>query len=456
MSEQRKVMLEDILKAKEHRKRRQEDMRLQYGTTIVSITINMPGPIKDTPLLRQLRDYAVDEVTKLLAVKALWSVNLNTGPEALLAVRQDAELVKAVCVKIESQYSFGRLLDLDVFDSAGGQISRRDKGQARTCLVCGDEAVLCMRARKHDQHQLQQAVQRLLTQFSAYLTINLTEPAEKLGALALEAMLYEVTCTPSPGLVDRINSGAHKDMDFFTFMSSSAALSMYMARCAQAGMNFAGQLPELLSVLRCIGIQGEQAMLRATAGVNTQKGLLFCLGIIVASAGWLESRGEKLSCEKVLNVTARIVKGIVERELASCHFKGKELRTAGERLFCEYGITGIRGEMEAGLPAVREKALPALRKALEQGLTINDALLHTLLVLMTCIDDTTVMNRHDLNKMRVWVRQQAEAVLALGGMYTDKGRDAAGKLDERFIAENVSPGGAADLLAVTWFVYKLS
>lgn len=455
MTENKKVQLEDILQAKEERKKRQVDMRQKYGTTIVSITINMPGPVKDRPVVRQLRDYAVAEVTKRLTVNAVWSVNFMTGPEALLSVQEDGNFTKNTCVNIENNHSFGRLLDMDVFDAAGKQISRSDKGQARTCLLCGEKAVLCMRARKHNLSELEEAVVHLLADFSAYQTRHLTNPAEKLGALALEAMLYEVTCTPSPGLVDRVNNGAHRDMDFFTFMSSSASLSMYMARCAQAGFNFTGSLPDLLPVLRQLGRAGEQAMLVATAGVNTQKGLLFCLGIIVAGAGWLIKTGEKLTCETVLAVTVNIVRGIVARELENCRFKPKERQTAGEKLYCEYGITGIRGEMEAGLPAVQEKALPSLKQALAKGLSVNDSLLQTLLVLMTCVDDTTVMHRHDLYKMRVWVRQEVQKALTLGGMYTDDGRAAVWRLDERFIRENVSPGGTADLLAVTWFIYKL-
>ena len=46
----------------------------------------------------------------------------------------------------------------------------------------------------------------------------------KISSLAMEGILFEVSATPKPGLVDRNNAGAHKDMDYFTFMSSAAAL----------------------------------------------------------------------------------------------------------------------------------------------------------------------------------------------------------------------------------------
>ena len=130
--------------------------------------------------------------------------------------------------------------------------------------------------------------------------------------------------------------------------------------------------------------------------------------------------------------------------------------TAGERLYQQYGVTGIRGELESGLPTVQFQALPALRAALADGLTMNDALIDTLLVISLNIDDTTVMNRHNPSKMKEWAQPRIQHALALGGMRTSDGRSAVAALDEEFIKANISPGGAADLLAVTWFVYRMT
>ena len=278
--------------------------------------------------------------------------------------------------------------------------------------------------------------------------------AETIGALAVEAMLYEVTCTPSPGLVDRINSGAHRDMDFYSFMSSSAALSLCMARCVQAGLNHCGALPELLSVLRQIGREGEARMLQMTGGVNTQKGLLFSLGIVAAAVGWLRQNSKQLDSTVVLRCVAAMTTGLVARELGNLDKPAAHL-TAGEKLYRRYGVTGIRGEMEQGLPAVLLYGLPALRQAMADNLGVNHALLQTLLVLMTVVDDTTVMNRHHPDKMRVWAKGKAAAVLAAGGLYTAAGQELLAAMDHEFIAHNVSPGGVADLLSVTWFLYRL-
>lgn len=449
------ITLEQLLAAKEERQARQQRLREQYGTTIASITLNIPGSTKDGPVLRQLCDYAAATLQSQLDVLAMERLNLATGPIAILAVRAEAAQLKKLAIKLEEEQAFGRLLDIDVFSPEGTQLSRQTGGSYRPCLLCDRPAVICMRERHHSANEIQHAVQGLLRQFLAFQTRQISPLAEKIGSLAVEAMLYEVTCTPSPGLVDRVNSGAHRDMDFFSFMSSSAALSLAIARCCEAGLRHKGSLPELLPLLRLIGLDGETAMLEATQGVNTQKGLLFSLGVIVAAAGWLSANEQSITASSVLDTISQMTSGIVERELSSLPDLHNRKLTAGERLFRTFGIRGIRGEMEDGLPAVKDKALPALRDALKNGLPINESLVQTLFVLMTAVEDTTVINRHSQEKLQNWVRPLAEGFLKEGGLYAAAGHLRAQELDKQFIEHNVSPGGAADLLAVTWFLHRL-
>ncbi|GBG56832.1 putative 2-(5''-triphosphoribosyl)-3'-dephosphocoenzyme-A synthase [Sporomusaceae bacterium FL31] len=446
------VTLADILAAKEARKQRQDEVRAVTGCPIVSISLNMPGAVKDLPILNQLRDYAVGRLNEKLPVVYQVVLNLFTGPEAILAVQGDAEKIKAIGVAIEEEAAFGRLLDLDVFRENGELISRHSQGNSRKCLVCSKSALACMRERSHSTEELAAAVSKLINQFQAQLTRQISKTAEWLGALAVEAMLYEVSSTPAPGLVDRVNSGAHQDMDFYSFMASSAALSTTLARCAQAGFIHCRSLKELLPVLRWIGLEGEAAMFHATGGVNTQKGLLFSLGITAAAAGYIKRNSSFLSAEIVFATVAEITAGLVKHDLESAN----KPTTAGARLYCEHGITGIRGELENGLMIIRKRALPVLRAALADGLTINDALIETLLVIIVGIDDTTVMSRHNPSKLREWVHPRVQSVIDLGGMRTERGRQAVIVLDEEFIKHNISPGGAADLLAVAWFIHRIT
>ena len=451
----KQLTLEEVLAAKEARQERQQALRLRTGLPLVSITLNIPGPVKDGEVLRQLCRAAADALALLFTVAAEERIYAATGPEILLAVDAAAAEIKAAAVELEESRSYGRLWDIDVFAADGQLLSRQQKGQRRSCLICAEDARLCMRAGRHSAADLANAVQQKLLLFQTEQTRCVRPAAEKLAALAVEAMLYEVAATPAPGLVDRVNSGAHKDMDIFTFLSSSAALSHTLGRCAEAAFRHKGTLEELLPLLRLIGIEGERRMLAATQGVNTQKGLLFSLGLAVAAAAWVLHAGKQPQAEAVLAAAAEMVQGIVEAELKSLAGKKPEELTAGERLYLEYGVQGIRGEVAAALPAVRFCGLPKLREALAAGMNVNDALVQTLLELFMTVDDTTVMNRHDVETMRGWVRQQTTAVLASGGLLAAGGRERLVEMDALFISRNVSPGGAADMLAVTWFLHCL-
>ncbi len=277
-----------------------------------------------------------------------------------------------------------------------------------------------------------------------------------IGTLAVEAMLFEAACAPAPGLVDRFNPGAHADMDIFSFLASSSALGPGLCACALAGWQHRGPASALFDQLRPIGMQAEQAMYRATRGVNTQKGLVFLLGVLTAAAAQTVRRRQRPAPDVVLLAVAEMTRGVVARELMPLQAKPPARKlTAGERLYLAYGVTGIRGELEAGLPAVREGGLPALRAALEQGLAVNDALVQALLVIMTTVDDTTILHRHDMATLR-FVRQAAQQALALGGMASEAGRAYVAELDKVFSGRRISPGGAADLLAATWFLHRLA
>jgi triphosphoribosyl-dephospho-CoA synthetase len=245
-------------------------------------------------------------------------------------------------------------------------------------------------------------------------------------------------------------------MDFFTFIKSSSALGPAMYYCAIAGWQHIGSSQELLPVLRTIGQKAEKAMFAATNGINTQKGLLFLMGIMTAAAA-KSLRGEYTGSiiEAALQEAAQICAGIVERELKSLQCTSPERKlTAGERLFLNYGITGIRGEIEDGLPIVKNQGLPCFQEALEAGLTLNDALIHALIGMMCKVQDTTVLNRHSLLVL-IELQESAKSILRAGGMLTDIGRKLIEELDREYIKRRISPGGSADLLAIVYFLYCL-
>lgn len=462
MTDKATVDLAAVLAAKEQRAQLQASLRSQYGAVVISLTINMPGATKYTAdtlallydALGKTRDTVLSLPAKICEERIL---HLSTGPAAIMAVRGDAAAIKAASVAIEQTAGYGRLFDIDVFDANGRQLSRASLALAeRSCLVCQGNALECMRERKHSTEQIMAVVSRLIRCFRAEATQRWPDPVQQIGTAAIEAMLMEAACTPAPGLVDRYNSGAHQDMDFFSFLQSSSAIGPAMYRCAFAAWRHDSGPAELLPVLRLIGADAEAAMLAATGGVNTQKGLIFLLGVVAAATAlvWRKT-GEKPGCGQVLTMAAAICQGIVAREMAGLKHKLPDRKlTAGERLYMKHGITGIRGEIEGGLSIISEIGLPLLRQALTAGLSVNDALVHTLLGLMTQAEDTTIMNRHDLATLAE-VKAIARKIIQTGGMLTSEGRMHISRLDHHFSRErNISPGGSADLLAVTYFLHK--
>lgn len=274
-----------------------------------------------------------------------------------------------------------------------------------------------------------------------------------IGGFLLKALLLEVSSYPKPGLVTSKRNGSHTDMSILTFMVGSASISPALFLCSQAGIDHSGPINNLLSTIRQIGIHGENQLLAGTKGVNTQRGALFAAGLLCGAAGYLSVRKSRLLTDEIFDTVAEMTNGIVLRELVNLNGEGRKL-TAGEQLFQKYKVRGIRGEVEDGFPSVREKGLPAFHEALEKSIDLNLCLVHILISLMTCVEDTTVLWRKDYDVLKN-IQERAKTILGLGSVFTDEGLNAIHALDEEFIRANISPGGCADLVSITVGSYLL-
>lgn len=272
---------------------------------------------------------------------------------------------------------------------------------------------------------------------------------QKVGQYLTQAILLEVSTHPKPGLVTRLSNGAHKDMSIFTFMMSSAVLSKAFNDLQDIGQAHRGTLAELFCKLRSYGVGAEAELLRVTKGVNTQRGILFAGGIVSAVSGYAMNMG--LSRNALLPMIKEMAAGLVARELKNLDHAAM---TAGEKLYYKYGITGIRGEVENGFPSVVNYGLPALEDAFDKGATINDALVHALISLMTVVEDSNVIWRTDYDTL-LEVQRIAKNILSLGSVFTEKGRMAIAETERYFLQRRISPGGSADLLSVTITLYLL-
>ncbi|WP_319371045.1 triphosphoribosyl-dephospho-CoA synthase CitG [uncultured Ilyobacter sp.] len=272
------------------------------------------------------------------------------------------------------------------------------------------------------------------------------EKIYRLGEFALESMLMEVACFPSFGLVSPVSKGAHEDMDYFTFIKSTASLQKYMLKIAHRAFS-PDSIDAIFRDCRKLGIHAEKEMFEKTKGVNTHKGMIFVLGIVVIAVA--KALYEKKDFYTIQEYIRTMTKGLVSSELET--IEKKSVLTHGERVFVEYGIAGIRGEVEAGIPVIFEHALPAYDSIDFSGVGDNERLLHTLITIMAHCDDTTILHRHDIDTLRK-VQDICKDLLKKGSLLNKDIIIEIDELDKKFSEKRISPGGCADLLAVTVFL----
>ncbi|KVK85175.1 triphosphoribosyl-dephospho-CoA synthase MdcB [Burkholderia savannae] len=261
-----------------------------------------------------------------------------------------------------------------------------------------------------------------------------------MGAHATRCLRLEIDTWPKPGLVSHVDAGSHDDMTAGTFYRSAAALARYFAELAAAGAHDAG-----MPVLRRIGLRAEHAMLAATGGVNTHRGAIFGLGLLCAAAGLRASaeRGRCAGATLGALVAARWGGEIVGGpRLAGSH---------GERAGRRYGVGGARAEAAGGFASVYAIGVPALREAarLAPG-DAEAARVHACFALIAAVDDTNLLHRGGRDGLD-FAQRTAREFLARGGVGAAGWRARAAAAHRAFVARRLSPGGAADLLAMSLF-----
>jgi triphosphoribosyl-dephospho-CoA synthase len=460
------VSLEQMLAAREQRATRQSATRARFNKPLVSMTVVMPGPVKDGPLPRRVLTAALEELDALTSSRN-WPVLLrevflqSTGPEAIYVIDVEPKVLKSATVELEDQHSLGRLWDLDVIAPGPRLLSRKHLGVSpRRCLMCERPAFECGRSRRHSVEDLLRAIQRIVSEYDSVQThrhnallgwspgVHRARTVSRIAGYAHRAIITELMLTPKPGLVDRRNSGAHHDMNLPTFLASVRAVAPWWPRFIEIGYAFA-HVPacDFLPLARRAGVLCERSMLQATRGVNTHKGAIFSLGLLCCAAGRLLARRVGLNRERICTEVGNICVGLVDRELSGTH----TTNTAGERVFRRHGRTGARGEAASGYALVRTIALPIYDGLLLRGISGDVALLQVLLHLLAVNGDTNLISRGGLAGLN-HVREYAAKLLAEGGALAPDGVKKLEAFDHDLIGRHLSPGGSADLLGVAWFL----
>ena len=276
-----------------------------------------------------------------------------------------------------------------------------------------------------------------------------------MAALAERALRRELDTPLKPGLVGPDSSGAHTDMDYALMQKAITALRPYWSRMAKASV------PPLLQM---IGIEAEKAMKKATGGVNTHRGAIFALGLALNARGMEVTVTEEVMQNRLCKIAGVILhNGLIDSAL---HFTAQgapaSQRTHGEQAVKQYGVKGAREMALEGYKDLWTNWLPYYRSLRGQASSCPEQ--QTLLRIMSTLDDTCVIHRVGYERAQEVKREAADVLMAEEKWFfakpCEKYFSSAGNnlqdLCVRYAAEGISPGGAADMLALTILIDSLT
>jgi len=446
-------ILNGVLDAREKR----ASLRSQFVENklcTLSLSLNIAGYPKSNLLISSFFTKILSELKPFLLANRIEVQNnkeIALTDEAgdfyivpFLDALHDAKKLKKLCESFESTHFLGRLIDIDIFNEQGLPIS---SGKKKPCYFCGEYAAIsCMRNKRHTYDEIRE---KLSNEIAEYLDIKHKElTINTLTSYASKAILYEISLSPKPGLVSFNDSGSHSDMNFFTFLNSSASLSPFFREFCLLGYKYSGKYEEALAQIRHIGLQAEKAMFEATNNINTHKGIIFLFGVSLFSISKLMSEKEGYSDTGFREILMKVCKNMVANELLNTTNKAI---TNGEKVYAKYGIigTGARGEVEKGFPSVFDKSQAYFKQNLN-SFSVNNQneiqqILQTgLLHIIAVNNDSNILHRSNLETL-IHIQTLARNAIENSKAYTH--------LYDYCLAKNISPGGSADLLSVSLLLH---
>jgi len=269
------------------------------------------------------------------------------------------------------------------------------------------------------------------------------ELAERLADTATQALIDEARLSPKPGLVDSRSSGAHQDLNLDLMVRSAHSLTPTFYALALHSWQRPADIALRQDIGR-LGRAGEAQMMVETGGVNTHRGAIWAMGLLVSAVAM---QPESLLPQHIAQRAAKIA-------ALPDAFSPKKF-SKGSHAVQRYQVPGAREEAQGGFPHIIDCALPQLHRSRSLGASESEAQVDALLAVMTRLCDTCVLSRGGLPALNA-MHQGAQAVLAAGGMHSMAGKQQLRRLERRMLADNTSPGGAADLLAATLFLDRVS
>ena len=274
---------------------------------------------------------------------------------------------------------------------------------------------------------------------------------KEVAKLATKALLYEVSISPKAGLVSRLSNGSHKDMNFYTFIDSALSLDNYFSECFIYGQENDFYSPSFFKNLRDLGKKAEKDMYQATNGVNTHKGTIFSMGIIISVLASYLKEVDKIDL-KILSEKIKTMCIPLLEELENAN----NFSTYGEKAFKNYHLTGARGLAISGYDIVLLDGINKLKEFIK-SLDFETSCILLLFYYISILDDTNIVNRANfetLKEIQILCKNLYEENSK--SLSKEKIRNEMSKLNDIFIEKNISAGGSADLLILTIFIYILN
>ena len=268
--------------------------------------------------------------------------------------------------------------------------------------------------------------------------------------LATKALLYEVSISPKAGLVSRLSNGSHKDMNFYTFIDSTLSLNEYFYECFIYGQKNDFYSLDFFKNLRDLGKIAEKEMYKATNGINTHKGTIFSMGILISVLASHLKENEKIDLrilsEKIKNMCSPLL-----NELESL----KNFSTYGEKAFKKYHLAGARGLAISGYDIVLLDGINKL-KEFTKILDFETSCILLLFYYISVLDDTNIVNRANIKTLKE-IQSLCKNLYEENkkSLSKEKIRNEMSNLNDIFIEKNISAGGSADLLILTIFNQSL-
>lgn len=435
-----------ILEARENR----ASIRFQFaekGWASLSLTLNIPGYPKSNSatssffakIKEQLISY-FQSVYPIFKTESEIHIIDEAGAFFIIGFEADenlAAIIKKMGEIFENLVPIGRIIDIDICNHKGEFISSH---KLKKCFLCEHSAIECMHNKNHKTEDLRSYIFKEIQSYNSSKKYQLTH---QLSLFASIGILKEISLSSKPGLVSPNDNGIHKDMDYHTFLESTAAIAPYFYLLVEKGFEFSGDLSNALDSIRETGLLMEKDMFEATQSVNTQKGVIFLMGISLFAAAYQIRKGLAFQINSFQQTIKEISKDLLKE------LKG-EAKTHGMICAQKYGV-----EIGGG---ARYEAFSGIQTALNYGYSVfqrkgeidEQATRAALLSIMARNNDTNVLFRSNPDTLNM-LKEKAENSLSTDGIIDEKYR----ALQSFCKSEKVSPGGSADLLAISIYVFLL-